>query len=311
MSADFTMFLKRGCTTSTVFGPYVMAFVGQVDPHSHYFGSMNERGVWADVYSEAFMWTKVARPVVGHGQQLCVALKFNACSQEPFQPRFQEHLREVDRLENEVHVTLAVVKNIAFVRPLFILISRVCPNLLTGRYQVEILNRCISPSLKKDDGSSCNLSVKGDAIARDLRRVRDSWVGPRVQWGSHLHVTLSQTARMWRVPPSTLAGIRFVATMAPLSHRPKPSAQQSLGAHRGSARADVANRGMNLLRDIFSGMEQANRLSTAGRIFCQELVDRPLWPLWYEQHVTRGDVVLVLPYCCVNGQVCYLCDPEL
>ena len=233
----------------------------------------------------------------------------------PFHPRFQEHLREVDRLENEVHVTLAIV-NIAFVRPLFILISRVCPNLLTGHYQVEILNRCISPGLKKDDGSSCNLSVKGDAIARDLRRVRGLWFRTtdpksRIQWGSHLHVTLSQTARMWRVPPSILAGIRFVATMAPLSHRPKPSAQQSLGAHRGSARADVANRGMNLLRDIFSGMEQANRLSTVDRIFCQSLVDKLIWPLWYEQHVTRGDVVLVRPYCCVLGQVCYLCDPEL
>ena len=127
----------------------------------------------------------------------------------------------------------------------------------------------------------------------------------------NLHVTLSQSARMWRVPPSILAGIRFVSTMAPLVHRPKPSPQQCLGAQRGLARANVANRGMNLLRDIFSSMDRAGRFSAEDRAILQKLAGTTIWSYWYEQHITRGDVVSVLPYCCVDGQVCYLCDLDL
>ena len=229
-------------------------------------------------------------------------------------PRSQERLHEIDRMENEVHVTIAIV-DIAFVRPLFALISKVCPNLMTGHYQVEILDRCNLTALKKKNGSYGNLSVKADAIANDLHRVRRFWsktTDPksRIQWGMHLHVTLSQTTRMWRVPPSILAGIRFTSTMAPLAHRPRLGAQQSLGAHRGQARADVANRGMNLLRGIFRSMEQAGRLSAENRAIFQQLVGERIWPFWYEQHVTRGDVVLVRPWCCVHDQFCPLCDPD-
>jgi len=310
MSADFTMFLKRGCTTSSVFGPYVMAFVGYVGPYGHYFGSMNERGIWEDIYSEAYMWTKVARTAVGHGKKLCLALKFNATCQSPFNPRSQERLLEVDRLETEVHVTLAIV-DVNYVRPLFALFSRVCPSLMTDRYQVEILDHC---KVSKKDGSSSNLCVRANAIARDLRRLRRLWSRTgdpksRIEWSSNLHTTLSQTGRMWRVPPSVLAGVRFVSTMAPLLHRPISSPQHCLGAQRGLARANVANHAVNTVRDVFSTLELKG-FTTGGRAKLQELAGSIIWQYWYEQQISVLPP-LYLPYCCVNGQVCYLCDLDL
>jgi len=318
MSADYIMWLQRSLTIAESFGA-VMDYLEQVDPHNHYVVSMNERSIWKVFADESFLWSRVARTVVGHGQKLCVALKFNACCQDPYYTRSQERLLEVDRLECEVHVSLAII-DIKFVRPLFAHFMRVCPNLLTNQYRVEILDRCDSAKLKKKDGSFSNLSVKADAASKDLHQVRRSWpsTNARVQWFRDLHVTLSQTTRMWRTPPSELAGLHFLATVAPLAHRPKPSAQQSLGAQREMARAKVANRCKNTLRVFFKKLETDKNVNANGRAILQLLAGTVIWEYWFEQTVVTGEVVLfrpplvrslVRPYCCVDGQLCPLCDP--
>ena len=80
MSADYTMWIQSGRTTEDLFGT-VMAYVGREDHHRFYAISINERCIWVAAASESYMWSKVARTVVGHGKNLCVALKFNAACQ--------------------------------------------------------------------------------------------------------------------------------------------------------------------------------------------------------------------------------------